>query len=155
VTGRVTLILLALVASACTAAPVWEQGDPPLTFDTRDDTTWAIIARGCDAWAALGLTCERGTPSSAAVAVAVVDRPDRSGWSSGEWGHYELQLSRHVLEHPNVARVAAHEIGHLLGAWGHVEHDESPEAIMQRETVDIDAPARATREDVRAVREAW
>jgi hypothetical protein len=131
------LVVLAIVlAAACEPLPAWIPGDAPLPIWVPPDQggVWLITLEGCDAWRATGLECVREERRSDAVVEVIMG--DATGTAAADstyaWqidGHWEYE----VTVDPNTMRAAAsgnsayartvlaHEIGHLLGIWGHLE----------------------------------
>lgn len=147
--GKLLALAIVALASACSPPPAWQPGDGPLTFWTLDDVAWSEIERGCSAWEMTGLRCERVEYGRERVQVridpaAAYTRTTYRVQSDGtdlEWGYFV------VLHEIDSGAKAAHEIGHLLGLWEHL--DEGP-AVMtssptsgEPTTADLDALALA------------
>lgn len=133
------LVTLACALPACMPAPVWEPGDPPLVYSASNETIATLFADGCQRWAVVGLTCERGAQGEGILVVL----NDLGGEYNGHTRRYcglsvwswEFRVTfddELIIEYTNGTiegseqggAVAAHEIGHLLGIWEHLPEDD-------------------------------
>lgn len=157
------ILIAALLLVACTPAPAWMPGDPPLEIWAPADDVWAQVLRGCEAWRdAVGLECVRATDREVAIVTARVDgsnwdvgdraatkaTPDVGGWQIWEQ-EYHVRFRGAEFLAPEYAFVSAHEMGHVIGVWHHL-----PESgcLMSADGIGSAVPTSA---DVDALLEAW
>jgi hypothetical protein len=159
------LPLLCLSTIAC-VVPAWKPGDPPLTFTVDSDRTGELVLMGCALWAdaGIGLEC-RLVAQGGAVDAYRAELGDHGAYSTTEpcgflWTDrsYSMRIDpftyalmdADVLDPANAERaldraaaIAAHEIGHLMGIWGHLD---GPALMDESGSTDRVTPA-----DVRAL----
>lgn len=151
------------LTGACTPAPAWMPGDPPLEIWAPDGAVWAQMERGCAAWApAVGLKCVRAADREAAFVTASIGdpevgvraateaTPDVGGWSLWELEYHVKFRGAEYLE-ADVAFVAAHEVGHVIGVWHHLDE---PGCLMSGGFNGIGS-ATPTAADVDRLLEVW
>lgn len=118
------MVVLVCLAAACepparepTSVESWRPGDAPLRFWAENDVAWSVTKTGCDRWAVISLQCERSDRASADVHVGVLDIGSIARAWIGDDGMSHLDYDKASLGWPS----GAHEIGHLLGMWGHID----------------------------------
>jgi hypothetical protein len=163
--------ILATLLVACTPPPAWLPGDPPLAILADTDATWEAIAGGCERWSMTGLTCERVWHGDDATIIAksrklepFSDGSGANGYSKArpqtghdfepEWGRF-IVLDVGILETLDGPVIAAHEIGHHLGIWEHINYDVAPWALMRGYGTLIGSAAAVSEADLEALEQAW
>jgi hypothetical protein len=159
------LPLLLLSAIAC-VTPAWEPGDPPLTFTVDSDRTGELVLMGCALWAdaGIGLECEL-VAQGGDVGVTRAELGDHGAYSKTKpcgflWTDrsYNMRIDpftyalmdadvldplRAEAARDRATAIVAHEIGHLMGIWDHLD---GPALMDESGSTDRVTPA-----DIRAL----
>ena len=142
---------------ACSPPPAWQPGDEPLAIHAEDgEAQWAASV-ACYRWAMTGLECrfvDRASDATVTwrIVAAATCNPGHHCTGATDYAYgldgwsYETQQQRDGSD--QMARIATHELGHLLGLW---EHLDDPAALMQR-APSADGP---TSLDLDALADAW
>jgi hypothetical protein len=131
----------ALLDAGCFLAdppPAWAPGDAPMQLHVKDDDLWLVMEEACVSWAVVGLECER-VAQDCDDAIVVSWASERwwgptgkayAGfeWNTSAWGwDITIDFLREFRDTERMPYLAAHEIGHVLGIWDHVD---DPGALM-------------------------
>jgi len=156
------LLLIALAIAACEAPPAWRPGDDPLVYWAPDDRAGELFAQGCAAWGpSVGLACTVTDDWRDATVEIIVEPGDMIDGAAAArtWTRVEADGNAYFtafaetrLDDANGPAIAAHEVGHLLGLW---EHLDDPGALMDGHAMPAARGPEPSAADVAAVRAVW